>query len=55
MKGLGSSSTRLGSLTSRSSSSSCEVEPLPPLSAYGKEIFAEIFGEHTKDLGYISN
>ena len=59
MKGSGSS-TRLGSSTSGSSlhsspSSSCEAEPLPPLFAYGKEIFAGIFGENNEDLGYISD
>ena len=60
MKGSGSS-TCLGSSTSSESSihsspsSTCEAEQLPPLSAYGKEIFAEIFGEDNEDLGYISN
>ena len=48
MKGPGSSSS--GSLHS-----TCESEQLPPLSTYGKEIFAEIFGENNEDLGYISS
>jgi len=53
-----------GSATSSCSSSSCvlessihsiyEPEHLPPLSAYGKEIFAEVFGEDNEDLEYIS-
>ena len=59
MKGSGSS-TFLGSSTSGSSihsspSSSHESEQLPPLSTYGKEIFAEIFGEGDEDVGYISD
>ena len=49
MKGPGSSSYS-GSLHSV-----CEPEQLPPLSTYGKEIFAEIFGENDEDLGYISS
>lgn len=32
-----------------------DTEQLPPLSAYGKEIFAEVFGEDNEDLGYISS
>ena len=60
MKGSGSSTCLSSSASSGSSiysspSSSCEAEQLPPLSAYGKEIFAEIFGEDNEDLGYISN
>lgn len=60
MKGSGSN-TCLGSSTSSGSSihsppsSSCEAEQLPPLSTYGKEIFAEIFGEGNEDPGYISS
>ena len=49
MKGPGSSSSS-GSLHS-----ACEPEQLPPLSTYGKEIFAEIFGDNNEDLGYISS
>jgi len=57
MKGSGMSS---GSVTSpgsvySSSSSACDTEQLPPLSTYGKEIFAEIFGENNEDVGYISD
>ena len=36
-------------------SPSHETEQLPPLSTYGKEIFAEIFGTDNEDLGYISD
>jgi inositol-hexakisphosphate kinase len=58
--GLGSGSSSGSSISSESSihsSSSSVHEPaqLPPLSTYGKEIFAEIFGEDNEDLGYISN
>jgi len=49
MKGPGSISSS-GSLHS-----ACEPEQLPPLPTYGKEIFAEIFGENNEDLGYISS
>jgi len=49
MKGSGSGSSS-GSLHSIS-----EPEQLPPLSTYGKEIFAEIFGENDEDVGYISS
>jgi len=48
-------STSSGSSIHSSPSSSCEAEQLPPLSAYGKEIFAEIFGEDNEDPGYISS
>lgn len=60
MKGSGSN-TFLGPSTSSGPSihsppsSSCEAEQLPPLSTYGKEIFAEIFGEDNEDPGYISS
>ena len=57
MKGSGMSSgsvTSPGSVYSSSSSTWGAVQ-LPPLSTYGKEIFAEIFGENNEDLGYISN
>lgn len=43
-----------GSLHS-SSSSAYDNEQLPPLSTYGKEIFAEIFGEDSENIGYISS
>jgi inositol-hexakisphosphate 5-kinase len=46
MKGLG---------TAVSFGSVHDSEPLPPLSAYGKEIFAEVFGEDNENLGYISS
>ena len=32
-----------------------DTEQLPPLSTYGKEIFAEVFGEDNENLGYISS
>ena len=50
-----SSSTSSGSSIYSASPSVCETDQLPPLSTYGKEIFAEIFGEDNEDLGYISN
>jgi len=58
MKGSGSSagsSASSGSSVHSSPSSVYEPEQLPPLSTYGKEIFAEIFGERDEDVGYISN
>ena len=36
-------------------SSVYDAEQLPPLSTYGKEIFAEVFGEDNENLGYISS
>lgn len=38
-----------------SPSSAYDTEQLPPLSTYGKEIFAEVFGEDDENLGYISS
>jgi len=58
MKGSGlssGSSISSGSSVHSSPSSVHETEQLPPLSTYGKEVFAEIFGEDDEDLGYISN
>ena len=61
MKSSASGSSSTSSIPSgssvHSSFSSLANEPgqLPPLSTYGKEIFAEIFGEHDEDVGYISN
>ena len=59
MKGPVSGSNPSSSIPSVSSanslSSSAYEEQLPPLSTYGKEIFAEVFGEHDEDVGYISN
>jgi len=56
MKGPGPSSSSGSSMSSGPSLHPvCEPEQLPPLSTYGKEIFAEIFGENNKDLGYISS
>lgn len=55
MKGSGTSSSSSTSSGSSIYSASPETDQLPPLSTYGKEIFAEIFGEDNEDLGYISN
>ena len=53
MKGSGTTISS-GSLYS-SPSSVYDTEQLPPLSTYGKEIFAEVFGEDNENLGYISS
>jgi hypothetical protein len=57
MKGPGTSSgSTISSGSVHSSSSSAHgAEQLPPLSTYGKEIFAGVFGENDEDVGYISN
>lgn len=55
MKGSGPGSSSSSMPSGSSLHSVYESERLPPLSTYGKEIFAEIFGENDEDLGYISN
>ena len=51
----GSGTTVSSGLVHSSPSSVHDTEPLPPLSNYGKEIFAEVFGEDNENLGYISS
>ena len=55
LKSFGTTSTSSSGTAHPTSPSVHDTEQLPPLSTYGKDIFAEIFGEDNENLGYISN